>query len=417
MNPAINQIKNEETLREYSIIIAPEGFKEEMDRQVQEIQKTAKIAGFRPGKAPVATILRSYQEKIFSNIIDVAITKFSQKIDSEITNKIYKRPEYDITEIGIDVGLKIKVVIHCFGDFDLDYSKIKLNKKNINPDDINKEVNEELEKILFEHSELEENRDDNYEIKLKDIVNIDYIGKIDGVEFNGGSSRDHILEIGSKSFIDNFEEQLIGKKTGDDVLVNVKFPENYHNPQYSGKNAEFSVKINHIKNRILPTLDDNFVKENLKIETLDKLKDLLADFSTKSMEKTISIDLGLQVKNYLKSLEIAIPELARQDIINSIKADNNNIDENEMEEKINDKIANLKISVVINKVSKDNKIQVEQEDMMKEITFVSKAYQIPLGNFIEMINKDKNIYQNIYASAYENKILDFIASKAEINNI
>ena len=82
------------------------------------------------------TILLQQKDKLTADL-----TKFSQKIDSEITNKIYKRPEYDITEIGIDVGLKIKVVIHCFGDFDLDYSKIKLNKKNINPDDINKEVN------------------------------------------------------------------------------------------------------------------------------------------------------------------------------------------------------------------------------------------------------------------------------------
>lgn len=417
MNPAINQTINEETLKEYYIIITPEEFKEEMNKQIQEIQKTAKIAGFRPGKAPTAMITRSYQEKIFSNIIDGAMTKFAQKIDGEITNKIYKRPEYDVVEIGIDVGLKIKVVIHCFGNFDLDYGKIKLNKKSIDPNDITKEVNQELENISFEHSELKENKDDNYEIKLKDIVNIDYVGKIDGVEFSGGSSKGYILEIGSKTFIDNFEEQLIGKKAGDDVLVKVKFPEDYHNAQYSGKNAEFAVKINYIENRISPILDDNFVKENFKIETLDKLKDLLADFSTKSLEKKISIDLGFQVKNYLKSLEIAIPELAKQDIISSIKADNNNIDEDEMEKKINDKIANLKVSVAINKVSKDNKIQVEQEDMMREITFVSKTYQIPVGDFIEMINKDKNIYQNIHASAYENKILDFIASKAEINNI
>ncbi len=141
-----------------------------------------------------------------------------------------------------------------------DYKNIELKKKDVTPSDT--EVQAQVDQIMATYKTTEQVKD--RKVKKDDVVNIDYTGTIDGKEFEGGSATGYDLTIGSGSFIDDFEDQLIGKKPGDDVTVKVTFPEDYQAEKLKGKDAEFKVKINYISVEKEQELTDKFVKKNLK---------------------------------------------------------------------------------------------------------------------------------------------------------
>lgn len=253
--------------------------KEWEDANEQAYQKTKgrfNIQGFRKGKAPRRVIEQTYGTGVFfEDAIDGCFYKYYfEVLQKEPQIQPIDSPDIDIKDIS-DKGITLIVKVENKPEVKLgDYKNITIAKDEVKVGA--KEIKAELDKMAQSRAKFVEVE---RAVKNGDITTIDFSGSIDGVKFEGGTGLDYDLEIGSKSFIDTFEEQIIGMKVGEQKDINVKFPENYHSEELKGKPATFEVKVKAIKEKVVPVVNDKFAEDCSEFSTLEELK--------KSIEKKL----------------------------------------------------------------------------------------------------------------------------------
>ena len=271
--------KIEKNLVKFEITVGADKFQEAIKKAYNKNVKNFNVPGFRKGKVPMAIVKKYYGTGILmEDAINFAIDGSYSKALEENNIIPVDYPKVDIVaaEEGKDFVYTAEVTV---------YPEVELGEyKGLNIEKPSYEVTEEdLEARLKEMQEKNariETKEDG-EVATGDTAVIDFKGYVDDVAFEGGEGKDYSLEIGSGTFIDNFEEQLIGAKAGDKVEVNVTFPENYGKEELNNKKAKFEVLVKEIKVKELPEIDDEFAKETSEFDTLEELK---ADL-TKKMEE------------------------------------------------------------------------------------------------------------------------------------
>lgn len=260
----------EKSMAKITITVSAEDFEAAMVKSYNKNKKSISIQGFRKGKAPRKMVEKMYGPEVFyEDAANFAIPDAYEAAAKECGLDIVSRPEIDVVDIGKGKEFVFTATVAVKPEVTLgEYKGIEVEKKVVKV--MAADVNEELEKVREQNSRMitVENRG----IKKDDTVVIDFEGFVDGEPFQGGKGEDYPLVIGSHSFIDNFEDQLVGKKTGDEVEVNVTFPEEYHEASLKGKPALFKVTVKEIKKKELPKLDDEFASEVSEFETLKEYK-------------------------------------------------------------------------------------------------------------------------------------------------
>ena len=238
------------------------------------------LPGFRKGKVPMAYLEKMYGPEMFYE--DAANTVINTEYPVEVMAsglEVVSQPEIDVVQIEKGKNFIFTATVALKPEVTLgQYKGIEVEKINVEVTD--EEVAAELVKEQ-EKNAREINIEDRAVVE-GDIVNIDYAGTQDGVAFDGGTAEGQTLEIGSHSFIEGFEEQIIGHNVGDEFDINVTFPEQYHAPELAGKPAVFAIKLNAIKAKELPVIDDDFAQDVSEFDTLDEMK---ADIKAKLLEK------------------------------------------------------------------------------------------------------------------------------------
>lgn len=260
----------EKSMAKITITVSAEDFEAAMVKSYNKNKKSISIQGFRKGKAPRKMVEKMYGPEVFyEDAANFAIPDAYEAAAKECGLDIVSRPEIDVVDIGKGKEFVFTATVAVKPEVTLgEYKGIEVEKKVVKV--MAADVNEELEKVREQNSRMitVENRG----IKKDDTAVIDFEGFVDGEPFQGGKGEDYPLVIGSHSFIDNFEDQLVGKKTGDEVEVNVTFPEEYHEASLKGKPALFKVRVKEIKKKELPKLDDEFASEVSEFETLKEYK-------------------------------------------------------------------------------------------------------------------------------------------------
>ncbi len=264
-----------------------------------------------------------------------------------------------------------------------------------------------IKSFAEQQSTLKEIENTNYLTENGNVALIDYLGKIDGTPFEGGEGKNYKLKLGSKSFIDNFEQQLIGKKAGEELLVKVQFPENYHNKDFSGKNAEFDVKIHKIFESITPEINDQFVKENLKLENLEELTKLIKKDIELSQNENFYHKFKEDMINFVDSnYKFELPQELIEERLN------NNQQNQQSEDEIK-KI--LKFEIFLNKIAKENSIKLENKDLQQELYEFGVKFYGQHQMVIDSFKNNKHFANIISKSAIEKKILEFITQNSSIS--
>lgn len=266
------------------------------------------IQGFRRGKAPRKIIEKYYGNEVFyEDAINIVLPDAYDKAIEE--NNIFPvdQPEIDIKgEISRENGITFTAKVTVKPEFELgEYKGIKASK--VSHRTLKKDIDAEIEKMRERNSRMVSVED--RAVQKDDITNIDFEGFCDGVAFEGGKGENYDLTIGSGQFIPGFEDQLIGKNIGEETEVNVTFPEEYHAENLKGKDAMFKVKINSIKVKELPELDDEFAKDVSEFDTLEELKkDVKEKLSAAGKEKAAHETEENVIKAVCDATEIDIPE-------------------------------------------------------------------------------------------------------------
>ena len=259
-----------------------------LDKAFQKVIKDREEPGFRKGKMPKSMFIKKYGvEVLYNEALDFAINAaFIDAIQSkklEVVNE--PKVDIDFETLGQGKKLKFSIEVEVYPEVTLgQYKELDIKKERVKVS--KKDVDEYIERVLKQHAELVVVEDKALE--LGNTAVFDFDGSVDGVHFEGGKAENYSLEIGSGRFIPGFEDQMVGMKIGETKNINVKFPEDYQAENLKGKDAVFEVKLHEIKQRQIPELTDEFVKDELEIKevsTVKEYKDFVKDVIKKDKEE------------------------------------------------------------------------------------------------------------------------------------
>lgn len=294
--------------------VSPEKFEEALNSSYHKNKNNVNLPGFRKGRVTRQMIEMRYgKEFLFPDAVDIALPESYSLALDELADeiKVVSQPEVDIISISKEEGIQFSVDAYVEPKAQLsEYKGLTYKKADVSVTDA--DVEGEITKTKEKNSRLVTITD--RKSKIGDNLVIDYVGFVDGEEFEGGSDSDYELELGSGTFIDTFEEQLVGYEAGEEVRISVTFPEKYHNEKLSGKPAEFKVRINEIQEKIYPEVDDEFAQDVSDFETLEEYKNDIR----KKLEMTAEADAKTSKQNQvlnelLQSFEIEIPDCMIED--------------------------------------------------------------------------------------------------------
>ena len=299
--------KSEKNVVEFEFSVNGEEFKAGIEKAYKKNVGQISIPGFRKGKAPRQIIEKYYGSEIFfEDAVNIVLPDAYDKAIEEQNIEAVAQPEIDIKSISKEDGVVFTAKVAVKPDFELgEYKGVEVKK--VTHRTTEKEINGEIEKVRQRNARQVTVED--RAAALDDTVTIDFEGFCDGVAFDGGKGENFDLKLGSGQFIPGFEEQLVGKNTGDEVDVNVTFPEEYHAENLKGKPALFKVKINAIKAQELPELDDEFAKDISEFDTFEEYKaDLTKKLKEQNKEKAKRELEDKIVETICNNTEIDIPE-------------------------------------------------------------------------------------------------------------
>ncbi len=282
-------------------------FAKAYEQSYQKNKNRVQIQGFRKGKAPLALIEKVYGPEIFyEDAADIVINDTYSQAAEESGLDIVSRPEVDFDQIEKGKNFIYTATVAVKPDVKLgEYKGIEVAKQVVEVTDA--EVDAEVDKLRDQNARSITIEDQP--VQDKDIIKLAYEGSVDGVPFEGGKAEDAELVIGSHTFIDNFEEQLIGMNIGDEKEINVTFPEEYHAENLKGKAAVFKCKINAITRKELPEADDEFAQEVSEFDTLAEFKEDMKKKLLESKQKeTDRIIEDEAIEKLIQSSEMDVPD-------------------------------------------------------------------------------------------------------------
>ena len=320
-------------------------WKKAQDKAFKKLAANVTIAGFRKGKAPLNMVKNHIdQGRMYNEAINDVLNPVYQEVITEEKIQPMARPSFEVTKLSDD-ELEVKVVIVTAPEVELGkYNGHNIGKENAEVSDA--DVDASVQELLKQNATIAPKEG---QAALGDIVVIDFEGSVNGVPFEGGKAENHELELGSHSFIEGFEDQLVGSSAGIEVDVKVRFPDNYGPEEIAGKDAVFHVKVNEVKQKILPTLDDEFVKElNMpNVENVEQLKESRKDQLLKQKENA-------NKRAYLDKLFEEIRKDSKFDIPEEILAEESENRKKDLEQRLAQSGINLEQYLVLTRMSEED---------------------------------------------------------------
>ena len=410
-----------------SFKIEAKKFEESIEKVYKKSAKYFNIPGFRKGKAPFNLVERKYGDEIFyEDAFNDLVPEIYEKAIKDNKIEAVSKPDIDVQKMKKGEDLEFTAVVQTKPEVKLGkYKGIELKKVeyNVSDDDINHEIGHMQEKNA--RVVTVENR----AVKDKDISVINFEGFVDGKAFEGGKAENHELEIGSHTFIPGFEEQIIGMKKDEEKDIVVKFPEDYFSKDLAGKDATFKVKVNEIKEKKLPELDDEFAKDVSEFDTLKDLKASIKDKKQKENEakvKTETEDAAIQAvcddtKIDIPSgmidteVENMIADMEKQLSYQGINLDQYlkivNKTRKEIEDTYKDQAEkNVKSRLVLEEIIKEEKLEATAEDVEKKIKEMAETY----GRKEDELKNNEQLKHYIEETLKTEKAIDLIVKNAKI---
>jgi len=309
--------KLEKNMAKLTVEVPAEQFEEALKTSYNKNKNRFNIPGFRKGKAPQAMVEKMYGAGVlFEDAAGEAIDTSYPDAAKTSGLDIVSRPEISIEQIEKGQAFIYTALVAVKPEVTLgEYKGVEVEKAK--PEVTDADIEAELKKVQEQNSRMITVED--RPVQNGDQTVIDFDGSVDGVPFEGGKAEDYPLTIGSHSFIDTFEDQLVGKNIGEDVEVNVTFPEEYHAKELAGKPAVFKVKIKEIKMKELPELNDEFAGEVSEFETLDEYKaDVKAKLAETKQQQATTENENNVVEKVVANATMEIPEAMIEEQVRSM---------------------------------------------------------------------------------------------------
>lgn len=424
----VKELKAEGLTHEMEVTVKAKDIDAATDEKLSEIAQTIALPGFRKGKVPMKIVKQKYGNAILGEVLEKVVNETSVKVmqDKKLEPAIQPKIEVKSKDFGEGKDLVFSMNVEVLPQFKIaDMKSVKLEKLVAKPDE--KAVDEALERIAANNTSTQK-VETKRGAKDGDTVVIDFDGRTadDDVHHEGMKSEGHRLTLGSGMFIPGFEDQLIGKKAGEDVEVKVSFPENYGAKELAGREAIFDVKIHELHEPAEAKIDDEFAK-SLGLDDVKALKT--------AVEEQLSNELGNQSRLVMKKalLDILdekhkfdVPptmlEMEHKNILDQIELDrqrNPDADKEELtdkEKKEFEEIAErrVRLGLILSAIGKENKLTVADQELQRAVISEAQKYPGQEKEVFDYYSKNTQALEALRAPLFEEKVVDYITELADV---
>ena len=422
-----------ETLKEglkrgYSIFITADELNETVDKKLREAQPEVEMKGFRKGKVPLPLLKKQFGERLMGEAmqetIDGAMSKhFEGSSDRPAMQPNIKMSNGDDWKLGDDVSLDMTYeALPSIPEIDL--KSIKLEKLVAS---VGKEAIDDALKNLADNAQDFEERGKTAKSKDGDQVVLDFVGTVDGEGFEGGSAEDYPLVLGSNSFIPGFEDQLVGIKLGQEIEVEVTFPEDYGNADLASKSAVFSCTIKAVKKPVPAKIDDalaeKFGAENLEALENQISERLEAEYAgaSRSVIKRKLLDIMDEIVSF--DLPPSLVEAEGKQIAEQLWHEENpevqghDHDEIEVKDEHTELASRrVRLGLLLADLGQKANIEVSEQEMTQALMQQARQYPGKEREFFEFMQQNQQMQQQLRAPIYEDKVVDYVLELAEVTD-
>lgn len=407
--------------RQLTITVAADKIDAEVKSRLRDLAKRQRIDGFRPGKAPVALIQKRYGLAVLQEVAGEQMQRhFYEAI---VANKLTPagNPTFAPGQLEQGKDLEFKATFEVYPEVEVkNLDKIEVNKPVVEITDA--DLDKMLETLRKQHAKWEAKKT---KAANGDRVIIDFVGSIDGEEFEGGKASNFTLELGQGRMIPGFEDGIVGKKAGEQVTVEVTFPEEYHAENLKGKAASFAVTVDSVEQQVLPELNDEFAALfGLETASVDALKAEVR----KNMERELSQNIKAKVKEQvikglLANNDVDVPNALIKGEVDVLRKQalqrfGNNLDPKNLpelpaslfEEQAKDRV---KVGLLLGEVIKGNELKVDDAKVQALIETVASAYEDP-QEVVQYYNSNKELLQSMRNVALEEQAIDVVLAAAKV---
>ncbi len=418
----------------FGVTVPMSDLAERMEAKIAEITPTLNIKGFRPGKVPQAHVRKLYGKAIMSEVVEQTLNETTQKVLEE--NKLRPAGDPDLTPNGDmaeviegKADLAYDIAIEVMPEFEpTDLTKISLKRPVYEPTEA--EVNEAVDELAKQNRTYEPRTGKSVKAKDGDMVVIDFIGRVDGVAFEGGTGADTELVLGSGSFIPGFEEQLVGAKPDDKVMVKVTFPAEYQAANLAGKDAEFETTVKEVKAPVESKADDSLA-ERLGVESLEKLRELLktnleSQYAGASRFKLKRALLDVLDEKHDFPLPPKMVEAEFAQIWGQVQSDKERgtlppEDLEKTDEVLQTeyrKIAErrVRLGLVLAEIGRVNNVQVTDQELGEAMRAEAMRYGPQAQQIFDFFRQNPAAQAQLRAPIFEDKVVDLIVEQAKVKD-
>lgn len=411
----VNPLSSEELIKSFSATISSEDLNKIKNFKLEFIAKSKDLKGFRPGKAPLNVIWNQHQGEILNEMANDLINETTQGIINKLDIDLVTAPKIDLKHFELEKGLEFEATLHLSPEFDLPEMKdISLEKLTYEIKDT--DIKDRVKTLLSRHkSHVKANN--THKAANGDKVVIDFEGKIDGVAFPGGTAKGHTLELGTKSFIDNFEDQLLKHKAGDEVLVKVTFPKDYQQKDFAGKKAEFTVTIHEILQAKTCENEEDFAKD-VGFASVDEMNAKVKEALTRECTEKSHVQMKIALFDKLdKACNFTLPQMmVDQEFAQLWKnvegmIERKETDKTEKELKAEyKKLADrrVKLGLLLSAMAKKYDVKVEQNDLVEAVRGQAMGNPAAAQQIIKYYTENKDAVESLKGPIIEEKVVQNI---------
>lgn len=425
----ITQVSSEGLKSTYRVIIEAADIERQMDTELKQLGARVKIPGFRPGFVPLKVLKARYGKGVKDDVLKAVISDATQRVVQENKLRPALTPDINVEDYKEEGDLKFTLTVETMPEIpDIDYGKINLMREVFGIEE--SEIEETLVNLAERNPRVKPSEDKKAKAGEGDIVTMDFVGKVDGKAFEGGTAQGFTIEIGSGRLIAGFEDQLIGLKAGDEKQVEVTFPENYFNADLAGKPATFDVKVTGIATKETPEVDEAFAKDR-GFADMRALREAVRNQLMKDYEGVVRTRMKKRLFDELEKLaSYDLPHGMVDMEFNTIwgrlqqaraQSPQEDLYEGRKEEEVKDEYRNIaerrvRLGILLAELGGREKLQVSRDEISRAV--MQQAQQFPGQEqmVFEFYRKNPQRLEELRGPILEEKAVDWILSKVKMED-
>ena len=435
----INETSKDGLALEYELKLTAQDLDSKISTRLEEVAKTANMPGFRPGKVPMTVVKARFGDQVKGEVIRTELDNGARDAVEKNELKLASQPRLDIVSYEDGQDLIAKLMVEVMPDISIpDLAGISVDRPTLPTND--DEINETMSRLADENRPTQ-NVEKARKAKMGDVVLIDFTGRIDGVAFEGGTASDHMLELGSNSFIPGFEEGLVGASVGETVDVKVSFPSDYQAEHLAGKEAVFECPVKEIHEKGDASIDDALATK-LGFEDLEKLREAVAGQLSSQHAMALRQAVKTNVFDQLaQNIDFDVPpsllKAEYDGIAKSMSGDDGhdhnhdhdhdhddahshaadeNLDDAEKAEAHEMALRRVRLGLLLTEIGNQNNITVTDEDTKQAV--MQQAHRFPgqEQQVIEYYNSNPDALRELAGPMFEERVMDYILEMAQVTD-